>query len=88
VIHARALVKAVESKALSVKITAKGAPTPLLRESGALPAGVQLLDNGDGTASLLGVPAPGSAGSYPITLMAVNGVGAAVSVPVTIAVRP
>ena len=33
-----------------------------------------LTDNGDGTATLAGTPAPGTSGSYPITITAANGV--------------
>lgn len=58
-----------------------GTPTPTLSETGALPAGpVTFVDNGNGTATLSGTPAAGSAGSYPITISAVFGVG---TTPVT-----
>lgn len=51
-----------------------GTPTPTLSETGALPAGpVTFVDNGNGTATLSGTPAPGSAGSYPITITATFG---------------
>ena len=52
-----------------------GHPDPALSESGALPAGVTFTDNGDGTATLGGTPGAGTAGSYPITITASNGVG-------------
>jgi tricorn protease-like protein len=58
------------------KILTSGAPTPLVTETGALPTGVTLTDNGDGTADLAGTAAVGSAASYPITITATNGVGA------------
>ncbi len=61
---------------LAVKLSATGAPTAAIGESGALPAGVVFKDNGDGTASLSGTPAAGSAGAYAITIVARNGVGA------------
>jgi len=54
-------------------VQSAGSPTPSLQESGALPAGVTFTDNGDGTGSLAGTPAPGTAGSYPITISATNG---------------
>lgn len=41
--------------------------------SGMLPDGVTLSDDGDGTATLAGTPAPGTSGSYPLTLTADNG---------------
>ena len=56
-------------------VTTTGTPTPSLSETGALPNGVTFNDNGNGTASLGGTPAAGSAGSYPITITASNGVG-------------
>jgi hypothetical protein len=56
-------------------VTTTGTPTPSLSETGALPSGVTFKDNGNGTATLGGTPAAGSAGSYPITITASNGVG-------------
>jgi len=56
-------------------VTTTGTPTPALSETGALPSGVTFKDNGNGTATLGGTPAAGSAGSYPITITASNGVG-------------
>jgi hypothetical protein len=66
---------ATVSSPFAVRLIALGAPTPAIAESGPLPAGVALTDNGDGTATLAGTPAPGSAGSYAITITAANGVG-------------
>lgn len=42
--------------------------------SGTLPTGISFLDNGNGTATLGGTPAAGTAGNYPITIFANNGV--------------
>ena len=56
-------------------VTTTGNPTPTLTETGALPAGVTFVNNGNGTATLSGTPAAGTAGSYPITIVAHNGVG-------------
>lgn len=61
-------------KAGSFTVTATGLPTPSLSLEGVLPNGVGFTGNGDGTASLSGTPAAGTAGSYPITLEASNGV--------------
>gem|GEM_PF-2486517 len=62
-------------------------PTPpTISEMGSLPTGVGLLDNGDGTATLFGTPAPGTAGSYPITIKATNGVSPDASQPFTLTV--
>jgi CSLREA domain-containing protein len=49
-------------------------PTASLSETGSLPNGVTFTDNGNGTASLAGTPALGSAGSYPFVITASNGV--------------
>jgi hypothetical protein len=51
-------------------VTTTGSPPPGLAETGALPTGVNLTDNGDGTATLAGMPAVGTAGSYPFTITA------------------
>ena len=56
-------------------VTTGGYPAPALSESGALPSGVTLVDNGDGTGTLSGTPADGSGGVYSITIGASNGVG-------------
>jgi predicted SpoU family rRNA methylase len=59
----------------SFLITSSGTPTPALTETGPLPTGVAFVDNGNGTATLSGTPAPGSGGSYPISITAANGIG-------------
>ena len=59
----------------SFTMTTTGYPVPALSESGALPSGVTFLDNGNGTATITGVPSAGTGGSYPVTLTASNGVG-------------
>jgi len=59
----------------SFTVLTTGFPTPSLTETGTLPAGVTFKDNGNGTATLSGTPASGSAGTYPITFTASNGVG-------------
>ena len=55
-------------------VTASGYPTATLGESGAMPSGVSFTNNGNGTATLAGTPASGTAASYPITFTASNGV--------------
>ena len=55
----------------SFTFTATGLPAPTISETGALPNGI-LLTGG----ILAGTPAAGTAGSYPITITAHNGVGA------------
>ncbi|MGB7052007.1 MAG: putative Ig domain-containing protein [Acidimicrobiales bacterium] len=55
-------------------VTSIGYPTAALTKTGALPTGVTLTDDGDGTATLAGTPAAGTRGSYAITIKAANGV--------------
>ena len=72
----------------SFTITTSGYPAPTITETGALPAGVALIDNGNGTASLGGTPAPGTIGSYPITITAGNGIGTNATQSFTLTVSP
>lgn len=57
----------------SFTVTATGFPAPTLSKSGTLPSGVTFVDNGNGTATLAGTPATGTAGTYPLTITAANG---------------
>ncbi len=68
-------------------VTSTGSPPPALSETGTLPAGVTFTDDGDGTATLAGTPAAGSAGDYPLTLTADNGVGTPASQQFTLVVQ-
>jgi hypothetical protein len=71
------------------KVTTSGYPTPSITETGPLPNGVSFTDNGDGTATLAGIPSTGTANSYPITITASNGVGSnAQQDPFTLTVDP
>ena len=56
-------------------VTTNGSPAPSLTESGALPSGVTFTDNGNGTATISGIPA--TVGSYRIVITATNGSGSA-----------
>ncbi len=67
-------------------ITASGVPTPTLSETGALPSAVTFVDNKNGTGTLGGTPAPGTVGSFSITITAHNGVGADATQTLTLAV--
>jgi hypothetical protein len=69
-------------------VTATGSPTPAISESGLLPSGVTFVPNANGTATLSGTPAAGSASSYQITFTAANGVGADASQAFTLTVNP
>ncbi len=66
----------VNTAATPFTVTTTGFPSPALAETGALPTGVTFTDNGNGTATLGGTPAAGTAGAYPITITASNGIGA------------
>jgi len=71
----------------SFTVTATGFPHPSLTESGNLPAGVSFHDNGNGTATLSGTPAAGTAGTYPLILTASNGVGSPATQSFTLTVN-
>ena len=59
----------------SFTVTTSGSPTPTtITSSGALPSGVTFFNNSNGTATLSGTPAPGTAASYPLTFTASNGI--------------
>jgi hypothetical protein len=53
-------------------VTTTGTLPMTLSESPALPSGLTFVDNSNGTATLSGTPATGTAGLYPITLTATN----------------
>ena len=50
-------------------------PTAVITKTGALPSGLAFQDNGDGTASISGIPQSGTAGTYPLTFNADSGLG-------------
>jgi hypothetical protein len=59
-------------------VTTTGFPTGAsmsITETGALPSGVTLTNNNNGTATLSGTPAAGTGGTYSFTITASNGVG-------------
>ncbi|HEY6786529.1 MAG TPA: putative Ig domain-containing protein, partial [Trebonia sp.] len=72
----------------SFSVTSTGSPAATLTESGALPSGVTFTSNGNGTATLAGTPASGTAGSYPVTITAANGVGTNATQSFTLTVNP
>lgn len=57
-------------------VTTTGYPIPGITLGRPLPAGMSFTDNGDGTATLSGTPASGTAGTYSLPLTAHNGSGA------------
>jgi hypothetical protein len=62
----------------SFTVTSTGTPTATIGVTGAFPSGVTFTNNGDGTATVAGTAAPGTAGLYPLTFTASNSVGTAV----------
>jgi uncharacterized repeat protein (TIGR01451 family) len=80
-----------EGVADSFTVTTTGFPTGAsmaISSSGSLPGGVTFTDNGDGTATLAGTPAFGSANAYPLTLTANNGVSPQATQNFTLTVKP
>jgi hypothetical protein len=59
---------------VSITIRTRGYPAPAITETGALPAGLQFTDNGNGTATVSGT-ATGPVGSTIITIATDNGLG-------------
>jgi RHS repeat-associated protein len=68
----------------SFSIQAAGTPAPTFSETGALPSGVTLSSAG----VLAGTPARGTDGSYPITVVAANGIAPDASQSFTLTVNP
>jgi hypothetical protein len=58
----------------SFTVTTAGFPTPTIT-TGALPAGITFVDNLNGTGTLSGTPAAGTAGAHTVTFTVTNGVG-------------
>ena len=67
-------------------VTTTGDPTPAITVTGTLPAGLTFLDIGDGTATLSGTPDAGTAGDYPLTFAAENGILPDATQPFTLTV--
>ena len=67
-----------EGEAGTFKVTTTGNPNADLTRTGTLPAGVGFVDNGNGTATLSGTPAGGTAGASPYAQVftATNSAGA------------
>jgi cyclophilin family peptidyl-prolyl cis-trans isomerase len=70
----------------SFTINTTGGPTASISETGALPSGLTFVDNGNGTATISGTPAAGTAGSYPLTISASNNVGVAATQQFTLTI--
>jgi hypothetical protein len=68
-------------------IAMTGYPAPTLGYTGSLPSGVNLVDNGNGTATLSGTPAANTGGTYTLNLTATNNVGTAATQTFTLVVN-
>ena len=68
--------------------SATGYPTDTITGSGALPAGVTFTDNGNNTFKFSGTPAAGSAGTWPVTVTASNGIGGGATQNFVLTVSP
>ncbi len=85
--HSKATALAHTGTPLDVAVTTTlGYPAPSLTTTSPLPAGVSLVDNGNGTAALSGTPGPAAGGVYPLSLVADNGVGPPVTQSFTLTV--
>jgi Putative Ig domain len=78
---------ATHSKPFVFTVRTTGTPTSAITETGNLPDGMTLVDNGNGTATLAGTPGAATAGTYPITISASNGVDPAATQSFTLTVR-
>lgn len=59
----------------SFTIATTGSPAAAISVAGNLPDGVAIHDNGDGTATLAGTPAPGTSGTHDLSVTATNPLG-------------
>ena len=66
--------------------SASGFPAPTYTVSGTLPAGLALINDGNGLAHIAGTPAAGSGGVYTVTVIATNSTASA-SVPYVLTVN-
>jgi len=72
----------------SFMVAASGVSAPGISLVGTLPEGLTFTAPAGGVARLFGTPAPGSAGAYPLTLAASNGVIPEATQPFLLTVRP
>ena len=70
------------------KIKTSAYPVATVTETGSLPGGLIFKAKKNGTAVISGTPAPGSQGTYDITLDASNGIGNGASQSLTVTVDP
>jgi hypothetical protein len=70
---------------VSFTVSATGTPVPTITVEGGLPRGLQFRE-GQGVATIVGVPKRGTAGVYPITITASNGVQPDATQPFTLTI--
>ncbi len=74
---------------MSFTVTSSGAPQATVTETGTLPTGLTFAQNADGTATIAGTPAAGTAaGTYQLNLRAHNGVGSDATQSLKLVVTP
>src|SRR5207244_1930845 len=57
----------------SFTVSTTGFPAATISQTGTLPSGITLTNNGNGTATLGGTAGPNTGGTYPLTVSAANG---------------
>jgi hypothetical protein len=69
-------------------VTTTGYPAPTIMQTGTLPQGLTFASPSAGTATITGMPATGTAGSYPVSITATNSSGSTATLPLVITVNP
>ena len=82
------LIETIDEPGPWASYTSSGFPTPTLSAGSGFPTGVSFTAGPDGTGSIDGAPALGTAGTYHVTITADNGVGVDGTLDVTINVVP
>ncbi len=71
----------------SFAVKTTGDPMATISETGVLPTGIVLTDNGNGTATLAGTPGAGTAGAYHFSITASNEIGSPARQDFTLSVK-
>ncbi len=87
ILRAKRTLSATVGVPLNVVVaTSHGLPVPRVSTASALPPGLTLASVGSGTAALMGTPAGGTGGVYPISIVATNGAGPPVTATLLVTV--
>lgn len=87
ILRTKSTLSATVGVALNVVVaTSRGLPVPGISTASALPPGLTLANVGAGTAALVGTPVGGTGGTYPISVVANNGVGPPVTATLSVTV--